>query len=236
MPRDEFTVAIKDTLAKRVALKCSNPSCRVATSGPHSEAQRFVNVGVASHITAAAPGGPRYDASLAAEVRASIENAIWLCQTCAKLIDSDTERFSDQILRSWKIAAEVEALQALNGDPQSEFFPQPTSAKHTPIPKIAGLTYDEARIKLVDAGWQPMLNHWSYGGEPHLQYGNGLHFWEKGYHEIINASGTGLAHCAFEFQDVYGNRLVIATAGEFIDDLSTTAYVWSWFFADRDDT
>jgi len=32
-------------------------------------------------------------------------------------------------------------------------------------------------IKLVDAGWQPRLNHWSYGGDPNLQYGNGLHFW-----------------------------------------------------------
>lgn len=167
MPRDEFSTAIKETLAKRVALRCSNLSCQGRTSGPHSDPLRSVNLGVASHITAAAPGGPRYDTSLTAKERVSIENGIWLCEKCAKLIDTDVQRFTVPILRSWKMSAEAAALRSLNGELDPEFFPQPISAMHTPIPKIAGLPYDDARIKLISAGWQPISNNWSYA---HKQY------------------------------------------------------------------
>ena len=128
------------------------------------------------------------------------------------------------------MSAEAQALRALEGDPDSDYFPQPASAIHTPIPRIAGLTYDDAREKLLQAGWQPRNNHWSYAGNPNIQYGNGRQFWEMGYHEITHASGTGLAHCTFGFQDAYGNRLMIVTAGEVIDELNATAHVWNWFF------
>ena len=173
MRRDDFNVPIKEALAKRVAYRCSNPSCGVATSGPHAECERFVNVGVASHIAAAAPGGPRYDSSMSVEDRRSIENAIWLCQTCAKLIDSDTVRYSIAVLKNWKVSAESAALRALNGDLDCDFFPQPSSATHTPIPRIGGLSYDEAREKLIHAGWQPRRNHWSYVQSPNVLSGNG---------------------------------------------------------------
>ena len=33
--RDDFTKRIKETLAKRVGFHCSNPSCKIITSGPH---------------------------------------------------------------------------------------------------------------------------------------------------------------------------------------------------------
>jgi hypothetical protein len=234
MPRDEFPVAIKDALAKRVALKCSNPSCQKVTCGPHSEVTRSVNVGVASHITAAASGGPRYDQSLSQEERTSIENALWLCQTCAKLIDNDGQRYSVSLLKSWKISAEARALRALNGELDSDFFPQPSNAQHTPIPKIAGLSYDEAREKLINAGWQPCLNHWTHANAFDMQHGNGLYFWGKGYCEIMHASGTGLSHCTFGFQDVYGTKLIIKTAGEVIEGLDPTVHVWSWYFAPND--
>jgi hypothetical protein len=235
MPRDELNKGVKDTLAKRVALQCSNPKCRVTTSGPHASSARSINIGVASHITAAAPGGPRYDAALSTEERISIDNAIWLCQSCAKLIDSDSQRYSVRILKFWKVTAEAEALRALKGISDSEFFPQPASAIHTPIPRIAGLTYDEAREKLVYAGWQPRRQHWTHGEKFDMECGNGLHFWEKGYQEIISASPTGLAHCTFGFQDVYGTRLIVVTAGEVIADLNATAHVWNWYFTTDND-
>jgi hypothetical protein len=230
MSRDEFSPSLKGTLAKRVAHKCSNPNCAAATSGPHTDPIRAINVGVAGHITAAAAGGPRYDVSLSAEERTSIDNAIWLCQSCAKLIDSDTDRFSVQTLRHWKVAAEADALRALSGAEQYEFFPLPAGAVHAPIPKIAGLTYQEARERLVDAGWQPHRNHWSHAREPDMQYGNGLYFWERGFHEIISASGTGLGHCTFGFVDVYGNKLIVVTAGEVLEQESWTAFIWNWYF------
>jgi hypothetical protein len=58
---DEFLDPVKKALAARVGHRCSNPECRAATSGPQDDPARPVNVGVAAHITAASPGGPRYD-------------------------------------------------------------------------------------------------------------------------------------------------------------------------------
>jgi hypothetical protein len=72
-----------------------------------------MNVGVAAHITAAAPGGPRHDASLTREQRAGASNGIWLCQTHAKLVDSDGVHFSVEKLRAWKDDAERRSFQAL---------------------------------------------------------------------------------------------------------------------------
>ena len=104
--RDDFSLSVKDTLAKRVAQRCSRPECRQVTSGPQEEPGKAINVGVASHITAASPGGPRYDESLTPERRQAIENGIWLCQTCAKLIDNDPLRYSCEVLHQWKRDAE----------------------------------------------------------------------------------------------------------------------------------
>jgi hypothetical protein len=230
MARDDFSATVKDVLAKRVALCCSNPKCNVATSGPHTETFRSVNLGVASHITAAAPGGPRFDESLTPEERASIDNGIWLCQCCAKLVDSDLTHYSVPLLKNWKVTAEARALRALGGDIDHEFFPQAASAVHTPIPKIYGLPYDEARELLVEAGWQPRSRHWSHGSDPNVRAGNGLYFWQKGYWELINAWPTGLAQCDFGFHDVYGNLLTVTTLGEIIEDLGATAYVYNWYF------
>jgi hypothetical protein len=72
-----------------------------------------VNVGVAAHITAASPGGKRYDPCLSPEQRKHPNNAIWLCQYCAKLIDSDELRFTVSVLHGWKSAAEAEACARL---------------------------------------------------------------------------------------------------------------------------
>lgn len=103
--REDFAVGTKDELAKRVGYLCANPACRQSTSGPQAEPTGTVNIGVAAHITAAASGGPRFDALLLPQERASSENGIWLCQTCAKLIDSDSSRFTVERLREWKSTA-----------------------------------------------------------------------------------------------------------------------------------
>ena len=87
--RDEFSTTTKETLAKRVGYRCANPNCRKLTCGPCEDENKAINIGVAAHITAASPGGPRYDETLTSEERKSINNGIWLCQSCAKLIDDD---------------------------------------------------------------------------------------------------------------------------------------------------
>lgn len=111
--RDDFTRETLDTLAKRVGVRCSNPGCRKLTTGPRTEPTRVVNIGVGAHITAAAVGGPRFDSGLTVERRRSADNGIWLCQNCAKLIDNDRDRYTEQLLRSWKKSAEGAALSEI---------------------------------------------------------------------------------------------------------------------------
>lgn len=111
--RDDFTLATKELLAKRVAFRCSNPRCSQVTSGPQEDPGKSINIGVAAHITAASPDGPRYDPTLTTDERRDPTNGTWLCQSCAKLIDSDSSRYTVQVLRDWKSEAEDAASRAL---------------------------------------------------------------------------------------------------------------------------
>jgi len=108
--RDDFPARIKDTLARRVGMRCSNPACQRTTSGPQSDQNKAVNIGVAAHITAASAGGPRYAPSLSKRERSSIKNGIWLCQNCSKLVDNDARRYTVELLQTWKKQAESTAL------------------------------------------------------------------------------------------------------------------------------
>jgi hypothetical protein len=99
--RDDFSNPTKAALAKRSAFLCA--ICRAITVGPSAESAHSIsNVGVAAHITAAAPGGPRYDASLTPAERSDIANGIWLCQIHAKLIDDDCAQWTASKLREAK--------------------------------------------------------------------------------------------------------------------------------------
>ncbi len=111
--RDEFPNGVVRILQERVANRCSNPGCGCATSGPNFSPTKATRIGVAAHITAAAQNGPRYDSRLTAEQRTSIENGIWLCHNCSRLIDADPITYSIQVLVSWKTQAEAWARTAL---------------------------------------------------------------------------------------------------------------------------
>ena len=113
--RDDFSKPTIETLAKRAGVRCSNPACRKLTSGPHADSARNVNIGVAAHKTAASPGGPRYDPDLSPKQRQSPNNGIWLCQSCGKLVDSDTGRYTVEVLRQWKQSSEQAALSEVQG-------------------------------------------------------------------------------------------------------------------------
>ena len=126
--RDDFDAKTKETLARRVGYRCSNPDCGKLTSGPQEDPAKAVNIGVAAHITAASEGGPRYDPSLSPEERRSVDNGLWLCQNCAKLIDSDLQRYGVELLREWKRQAEQRALDEVVG------IVYPPSPKAAPRP------------------------------------------------------------------------------------------------------
>jgi hypothetical protein len=111
--RDDFSAVTIRRLAARVGYRCSNPGCRRPTSGPAVDEAKAINVGEAAHITAAAPGGKRYDATLMRAQRRDESNGIWLCRFCARLIDTDEKRFPEELLRKWKQDALDDALKAL---------------------------------------------------------------------------------------------------------------------------
>ena len=100
--RDNFTEKTKLQIAKRAGWLCSDPGCRNPTVGATSDGGGEINLGEASHICAAAPGGPRYDAGMSEAERRSVENGIWMCKLHAKSVDSDDPKFTVELLRSWK--------------------------------------------------------------------------------------------------------------------------------------
>lgn len=109
MARDDFTQSVKNKLRDRVAHRCSNPECRVPTSAPAGE-DKVNNIGVAAHISAASPGGARYDKSMSSKERTSIKNGIWLCYICSIKIDRDEKRYPVSLLEQWKKDAEDTAI------------------------------------------------------------------------------------------------------------------------------
>jgi hypothetical protein len=106
--RDNFSKTVIAQVGERVSWICSNPDCRKFTRGKRSDAG-VLNLGVAAHIHAAAPGGARYDPAQTIEQRRSITNAIWLCRFCGTLVDDDEVAYPAPLLREWKAQAEDEA-------------------------------------------------------------------------------------------------------------------------------
>ncbi|MSM38685.1 MAG: hypothetical protein GJT30_03555 [Geobacter sp.] len=132
--RDDFT---QDTIARlrlRVAGRCSNPACRVPTTGPTSDPQKVNNIGVAAHICAAAPGGPRYNTSMTSEQRKDIENGIWLCSSCSTDIDRDPVLYKEDVLHQWK--AETERLAR---EEMGKKLPDKNDAINTVAAALTGL-------------------------------------------------------------------------------------------------
>ncbi len=113
--RDEFDAKTNVTMARRVGFRCSNPQCKQLTSGPQEHPAKAINIGVAAHIAAASPGGPRYDPEMSPEERKSIANGIWLCQNCAKLIDNDEKRYPADLLKDWKNQSEEDSRAEVEG-------------------------------------------------------------------------------------------------------------------------
>ena len=113
--RDDFNKPTVDSLAKRVGFLCSNPDCGKSTVGPNSDPEKATIMGVASHITAAAEKGPRYDKTLKIEERKHINNGIWLCVNCSVIIDKDAAAYPVTLLQKWKRNAEKKALERIKG-------------------------------------------------------------------------------------------------------------------------
>lgn len=102
--RDNFDRITTQKLAERAGYHCSNPFCLRLTVGPSiKDDENSIKTGVAAHICAASPGGPRYDMSQSIYDRKSIKNGIWLCATCSTLIDKNVGLdYPADHLKKWK--------------------------------------------------------------------------------------------------------------------------------------
>ena len=127
--RDNFPPSVVNALRQRVHSFCSNPTCRRQTMGPHTDSSKVVVTGIAAHITAASPNGPRYEPTLTSETRKSAANGIWLCSICAKKIDSDEARYPVNLLLEWKCQAEKFADEEM-GSPRP-VVTAPTQSDYT---------------------------------------------------------------------------------------------------------
>ena len=115
--RDDFKKATVKKLAERAAYFCSNPYCKRVTIGPDiANLQKSATVGKAAHICAAAKGGPRYDETQTSAERQNISNGIWLCGSCADLIDKNKgDAYPRDLLMWWKKSHEALMTICLQG-------------------------------------------------------------------------------------------------------------------------
>ena len=114
--RDEFKQSVKNLIARRAGYRCS--ICDKITVGPHSEPGKSLFLGEASHITSAAPGGPRYKSNISEEERSSASNGIHLCKIHAREIDIDSDEYPEDKLFALKKQHENKIRTLSAGIPQ----------------------------------------------------------------------------------------------------------------------
>lgn len=103
-PRHNFTEKTKSRIFKVAGGVCSNPLCFKFTTGSNFEKDDYASNGEAAHICAAAPSPPaaRYDPMQTEVERKSFNNGIWLCASCARIIDSNPGLYTVTLLKEWK--------------------------------------------------------------------------------------------------------------------------------------
>jgi tetratricopeptide (TPR) repeat protein len=147
--RDGFSPTVLRRLASRVGHRCSNPECRRETSGPQATTDGVVNIGVAAHITAASPGGKRFDPSLSSAQRSGFANGIWLCQSCAAMIDRDEAHFTRELLQEWKSGAETIARTRLQTPERPQTAAEPILNIPSMDPATSWLSFSARATRFV---------------------------------------------------------------------------------------
>ena len=188
---EKFSSAIKRILQNRAGHKCSNPSCDITTSGPHQEEDKAINLGVAAHITARSPGGPRYNEFLTPDDRKSFTNGIWLCQKCAKLIDNDVRSYPEEQLRIWKRDHEAKIKAENQGSARSDnnsrlparltidaIFPNPSADNKACVldirvsnPGGSDLMINAIKFQVLESVEMGLLGHAEYSAQYDMDIG-----------------------------------------------------------------
>jgi len=173
--RPDFSEATKRKLAKRAGDMCSRPGCTQRTGGPHTDPNRAINIGEAAHIRGARPETPRYKPEMTDEERADISNGIWLCRTCAKLVDSDEMKYTVELLQRWKEDHERAFVASEPSDPAAA---REIRVKDGGIGSIVEHTGEGTALEIVHLGQGPAERISVQG---------------RGIGEVISSSGPGTA-------------------------------------------
>ena len=106
--RHGFSSNTKQAIAGRAGYRCSVPTCDIVTIGPGFKADDLSITGQAAHIFSAAAKGPRGFGPLSPDEIRSAVNGIWLCDSHAKLIDTNRgQKYPPPLLHSWKSLQEA---------------------------------------------------------------------------------------------------------------------------------
>ncbi|WP_138943102.1 hypothetical protein [Pseudomonas sp. S9] len=116
---NDFSETTKTKVLKRAGYTCSFPKCNLRLVGPHSDAdgKGTVSTSEVSHIRGARPAeNNRFDVYMTPEERSHHSNAIALCRTHGKLIDSDEDTYFVKLLHEWKDAHEEKIRLMQSGE------------------------------------------------------------------------------------------------------------------------
>jgi hypothetical protein len=216
--RDDFSLGVKEVLAKRVGFRCSNPECRQLTAGPQADPTKAVNIGVAAHITAASPDGPRFDPSLTPEQRRSPENGIWLCQNHGKLVDNDAIKYSVILLREWKrIAEAMTERELVNPQGVSDRTGAAVAKAERMMPALIAEMRADLRENPLRREFVVLKRAWSYWAK-----GNELvYFYDD--HQELDSEVQVLASLGLIREITYNNVNRFLFAEDFVEYLSVAS-------------
>ena len=103
------------------------------------------------------------------------------------------------------------ALTSLNYSPSvnANVLQQATSGNNQTkdLPLRKGMSYEQARPLILKAGWKPNLK-----GNKNLDDQHVKSFFDTGYREIEDCSGTEAGYCRFTFTNAQGQLLAVTTA------------------------
>ncbi|MEJ2249276.1 MAG: HNH endonuclease signature motif containing protein [Candidatus Lokiarchaeota archaeon] len=98
-----FKLSTSRKIGQSAAFICSNPECRKLTiSGSNLSKGKIIKIGEAAHIIGNKASSARYKMDPNIK-RSSVENGIWLCRNCHRMIDSNKGKdYPIKLLFKWK--------------------------------------------------------------------------------------------------------------------------------------
>ena len=194
--RVEFRPRTRSFVAQRAGYRCSFPGCDRLTIGPGGDPCGVSDVGIAAHIYAAAASGrgPRGNRALSEDELRSADNAIWLCQHHAALIDKNLGRdYPAEKLHSFKNRHESRIARELAGIPIPFGWVDRVEVKSSPL-FANGVNVEFAKLNLVVSGnstGKTGLCEWVAG---HVDARH-LERWRRAYSEDGRRLRTEMHYC-----------------------------------------